>query len=194
MASRMVESKTPGLFPNPGHHQIPTKGTHPWDKAYGILLSFHTHHSIDLPLLKMRWIYGACHESLKQRGAANNRRLLAWRLTRGTSHQNVNPAPCRPPPAAKHVLYYQGENKDETPFLRASSMSMSMVATDLGETSEAADISILRTKGKMGLGECRAHWPQGSRRWDESPGRARTRCGWGTAGLDCLKTVRQARG
>lgn len=61
------------------------------------------------------------------------------------------------PPAAKHVIHHQGENKDETPFLQASSMSMSMAATDLGETSEEADISILRTKGKMGLGECRVH-------------------------------------
>lgn len=38
---------------HPEHSQIPATDPHPLDKAYGILLSFHIHHGIDLRFLKM---------------------------------------------------------------------------------------------------------------------------------------------
>ena len=52
--------------------------------------------------------------------------------------------------------------------------------------------------GKRGMaggggGIPRAHLPQGSPCWDESREPAQTRCGWGTAAADCLKTGRQSQ-
>ena len=110
------KAKHLGFFQCPGHHQISTMGTHPWDKAYGILPSFHTRHGIDLRLLKMRWIYGACHEILKQWGAANNRRLLKQRLTGGVSHQSMNPITCRPPPGCQTCSPSPGRKQRWDPF------------------------------------------------------------------------------